>query len=125
MYFATAGGWTGPTPPAFAAWPIMAMLNHGESIPQADQQFRAFLAAQQVTAVVIDQRDPLGARWLALLDPRTTRITQIGGVIVARPSLESLAPYRDARPKKCTAGWTPSASRRRETDKTVSCSTPK
>ena len=96
MYFATVGGWTGPSPPAFAAWPIMAMLNHGASIPRADQQFRAFLAAHHVTAVVIDQRDPLVARWLALLDSRTTRITKIGGVIVARPSAESLAPYQGA-----------------------------
>ena len=96
MYFATAGGWTGPTPPGFAAWPIMAMFNHGVSIPLADQQFRAFLAAHQVTAVVIDQHDPLVARWLALMDSRTTQITQIGGVVVARPSAESLAPYRDA-----------------------------
>jgi hypothetical protein len=30
------------------------------------------------------------------MDPRTTQITQSGGVSVARPSAESLAPYRKA-----------------------------
>jgi hypothetical protein len=97
MYFAMAeGGGNGPTPASFAAWPIMAMFDRGAQMPQAEEQLLAFLAAHQVTAVIIDQRDPLITRWLALLDPRTTRIIVVDGVIVARPTPAALAPYVNA-----------------------------
>lgn len=96
MYFATVGGWTGPTPRPFAAWPIMPLLDHDTEIPEAREQFLAFLAAHRVTAVIIDQRHPLAARWLALMDPRTTHVALADGVIIARPSPQALAPYRDA-----------------------------
>jgi hypothetical protein len=96
MYFAVAGGWTGPTPASFAAWPIMAMFNHGAAVPQAGRQLLAFLAAHRATALIIDQRDPLASRWLTLLDSRETQIERTGGVILVRPAPQALAPYKDA-----------------------------
>lgn len=125
MYFASAGGWTGPTPRSFAAWPIMAVFDRDAPVAQADQQFLAFLAAHHVTAVIIDQRDPLVARWLALMDQRTTRIARIDGVIVARPSAQALAPYRGATAAEMWRRITHQVNHRRAAAKTVSSSTPK
>jgi hypothetical protein len=93
MYFASAGGWTGPTPRSFAAWPILESFEYGVDIPEEDQQLLAFMAAHRVTAVVIDRNQPQAPRWLALMDPRTTEISTIDGVILARPSKDALAPY--------------------------------
>ena len=54
------------------------------------------MAAHRVTAVIIDREHPLAAKWLALMDPRTTRIATIDGVILARPSAQALEPYLEA-----------------------------
>jgi hypothetical protein len=50
MYFASIRGWTGPTPPSFAAWPIFDAFECGVEIPHEDQQLLALIAAHRVTA---------------------------------------------------------------------------
>jgi hypothetical protein len=86
MYFAMPEGWTGPTPPSVAAWPITDVFNYGVEIPEKGLQFEAFLAAHGTTAILIDRNGRDFAESMSLVDRAEARIEEIDGVIVARPS---------------------------------------
>ena len=94
MYFTMPEGWTGPTPPSFAAWPIMEVFNYGVDIPEKQLQLEAFMGAHDVAAIVIDQRGPDFGQWMELIDRRNTAIEEVGGVVVARPSSASLDQFK-------------------------------
>jgi hypothetical protein len=56
LYFRMAGGWTGVPPAEFERWPAMVALYNGAYLPEPELQLKAFLAAHQVTAVLLDAR---------------------------------------------------------------------
>ena len=56
MYFRMAGGWSGMPPAEYQRWPAMVALFDGTYLPDAETQMKAFLAAHQVTAVLVDAR---------------------------------------------------------------------
>ncbi len=86
MYFAMAEGWTGPTPPSFAAWPIMDTFNYGVDIPEKQFQLSAFVAVHRVTAIMIDRRHSDFAALMALLDQNQILVEQFDDMVLARPS---------------------------------------
>jgi len=96
MYFAMPEGWTGPTPPSFAAWPIMDVFAYGIDIPGKQTQFNAFMGAHGATAVVIDRNSPDAAKWMDLIDPASAQVQKLVEVIIARPSAEALARFKAA-----------------------------
>ena len=56
MDFRMAEGWTGLVPPEFLRWPILNTFYSGNLMPDWQTQFKAFLAAHDVEAVVISDR---------------------------------------------------------------------
>ena len=104
MYFRMAGAWTGPPPAEFERWPAMVALFNGEYLPDPELQLKAFLAAHQVTAVLVDEsiKDSPDARQcqqyrtvLAALGPAPT---EAGGVLIYRFTAAAFAPWRDFNP---------------------------
>jgi len=104
MYFRMAGAWTGPPPAEFERWPAMVALFNGRYLPDPDLQLKAFLAAHQVTAVLLDasikdspdalQREQYRTVLAALGSaPATT-----GGIIIYRFTPAALNPWRDLKP---------------------------
>jgi len=104
MYFRMAGGYTGPPPAEFERWPAVVALYNGAYLPEPEPQLKAFLAAHQVTAVLVDERAADSA------DPRerqSYRIVrealgpaplQAGGMLIYRFAPASLAAWRDLKP---------------------------
>jgi hypothetical protein len=80
MYFRMAGGWVPVTPPEFSRWPLLATLYSGEPGIDFDLQFRCFLAAHDVRAIILARN----ARrvWPRLLAPLGLPVTQTDGVFV-------------------------------------------
>jgi hypothetical protein len=54
MYFRMAGAWTGPPPAEFERWPALVALFNGKYLPDPELQLKAFLAAHQVSAALLD-----------------------------------------------------------------------
>jgi hypothetical protein len=104
MYFRMAGAWTGPPPAEFERWPAMVALFNGKYLPEPELQLKAFLAAHQVTAVLVDEsiKDSPDAQQrqqyrtvLAALGPAPT---EAGGVLIYRFTAAPFAPWRDFNP---------------------------
>jgi hypothetical protein len=104
MYFRMAGAWTGPPPAEFERWPAMVALFNGVYLPDPELQLKAFLAAHQVTAVLVDESikdspDPRQREQyrtvLAALGPAPT---EAGGVLIYRFTAAAFAPWRDFNP---------------------------
>ncbi|HZZ07956.1 MAG TPA: hypothetical protein VFE43_05405 [Candidatus Binataceae bacterium] len=100
MYFRMAGGYTGMPPAEFQHWPAMIALFNGSYLPDPPTQLKAFLAAHQVTAVLVDERakDSPDAKQrqdyrtiLAALGPAPTTA---GGVLIYRFTPVDLAAWR-------------------------------
>jgi hypothetical protein len=94
MYFRMAGGYTGPaTPREFIGWPIVNAFMTQSYIPHADLQLRAFIAAHDADALIVDDRhNQFWAPMLLKVDPSPHAV---GGVWIYRASPASLASYRD------------------------------
>ncbi|MGH7933877.1 MAG: hypothetical protein ACREQN_12040 [Candidatus Binataceae bacterium] len=82
MHFRMAGGWTGPTPPAFERWPIVPAMIKGTLMPDAREQLAAFLGANNVSAIVVDDRDM--PAWRGLLSSLGVAPLGVGGITLYR-----------------------------------------
>ncbi|MGH7931920.1 MAG: hypothetical protein ACREQN_02000 [Candidatus Binataceae bacterium] len=94
MYFRMAGGWTSIMPREFESWPIVNALWTGSRIPDADAQLEAFMAAHDVSAVLVDE----GRRefWAPILAALDSAPVEAGGMTIYRARPARLAPYRNA-----------------------------
>jgi hypothetical protein len=92
MYFRMAGGYTGITPREFERWPIVGAFSSTTYIPHAAIQLRAFMAAHDADAVIIDDRHL--AQWVSLLSTLDSSPVRVGGVSLYRVALHDLAQYR-------------------------------
>jgi hypothetical protein len=92
FFFSVAGGYLSVIPHEYAAWPIVgAMLAEQPYIPGFGDQFKAFMAAHGVSAVVVPESEYTPyAKLCATLAVAPVRA---GGVIIFRPSPASLAPF--------------------------------
>ena len=104
MYFRMAGAWTGPPPAEFERWPAMVALFNGRYLPDPELQLKAFLAAHQVSAALLDAsiKDSPDAQQrqqyrtvLAALGPAPAAA---GGVMIYRFTPAELDPWRDLKP---------------------------
>jgi hypothetical protein len=104
MYFRLAGAWTGPPPAEFERWPAMVALFNGKYLLDPQLQLKAFMAAHQVTAVLVDASikdspDPQQRQQyrtvVAALGPAPTAV---GGVLIYRFTPAALAAWRDLTP---------------------------
>jgi len=104
MYFRMAGAWTGPPPAEFERWPAMVALFNGKYLPDPEMQLKAFMAAHQVTAVLVDasikdssdtQQRQQYRTVLAAMGPAPAAAD---GVLIYRFRPVDLAPWRDLKP---------------------------
>jgi hypothetical protein len=120
MYFRMAGGYgfAPPVPDEDSGWPIVSGLYKIAGVPEAGDQFKAYLASHDVRAVVLGPRTHylvlrMGdhrtvATWLRwptidreriatdkLLASLNTQPLEIGGVTLYRLAPQTLAPYRN------------------------------
>jgi hypothetical protein len=104
MYFRMAGGYTGMPPAEFQHWPAMIALFNGTYLPDPQTQLKAFLAAHQVTAVLVDERAKDGPDAKQRQDYRTILAAlgaapaEDGGVLIYRFTPAALTPWRDMKP---------------------------
>jgi len=78
MYFSMAGGYIGPTPEEFARWPAVNSALFSLPLADAETQWRSFLVAHQVEAILIAD----GAATSTI--PLPANPVRIGGVSVYR-----------------------------------------
>ena len=104
MYFRMAGAWTGPPPAEFERWPAMVALFNGRYLPDPELQVKAFLAAHQVSAALLDAsiKDSQDAQQrqqyrtvLAALGPAPAAA---GGVMYLSLHACRARPWRDLKP---------------------------
>ena len=119
MYFRLAGGYIGLSPlapPEYARWPIMAALYDVAGVPDASDQLKAFLAHEQVAAIIVGPKKywlsdrvngrPTAATWMRtqpseqdraalreLLSTLGVQPLEAGGVTLYRLAPDLLAPY--------------------------------
>jgi hypothetical protein len=82
MYFDMAEGEGGPWPDYFLKWPIVESFRIQSYVPDASGQLKVFLAAHDVTAVIVADGD-LG-QWQPLLSTLGVAPTRVGGVSLYR-----------------------------------------
>jgi hypothetical protein len=85
MYFDMAEGPPFPDSSAFLRWPIFPSLTRRAYVPDATEQFQAFIAAHDVETIVVT--DKLFATWRGLLstiDARPTKVADVWLFRVAR-----------------------------------------
>lgn len=104
MYFRVAGAWTGLPLAEFERWPAMVALFNGKYLPDPELQLKAFLAAHQVSAVVVNEsiKDSSDAQqrqqYLTVLAALGPAPAEAGGVLIYRFTAKALAPWRDLTP---------------------------
>ncbi len=88
MYFAMAEGILPyPEPSAFLRWPIFSSLTRRAYVPDAAEQFEAFIAAHNVETIIVT--DNLLPTWQALLSTVDTRPTKVADVWLFRVARQS------------------------------------
>jgi hypothetical protein len=93
FYFSMPQGELGIVPQEFQGWPIVDALNKDAPyIPDYEDQFRAFLANHDVSAIIVSERDD--AAFGRLVSTVIAQRVHVGGVFLYRIDRESLAPYR-------------------------------
>jgi len=104
MYFRMAGAYSGMPPAQFQHWPAMIALYNGNYLPEPELQLKAFLAAQRVSAVLVDERAGSShdakqrqdyAIVLAALGPAPAKA---GGMLIYRLAPADLTAWRDLKP---------------------------
>ncbi|MGH7915435.1 MAG: hypothetical protein ACREPW_12430, partial [Candidatus Binataceae bacterium] len=104
MYFRMAGGYTGMPPAEFQLWPAVIALFNGTYLPDPQTQLKAFLAAHQVTAVLVDERAKNSSDakqrqdYLTVLAALGSAPNTVGGVLIYRFTPDMLAPWRNLKP---------------------------
>ncbi len=93
FYFRMPQGLLGIVPHEFQAWPIVDALNKDAPyIPGYEDQFKAFIADHDVSAIVVKEGDY--AAYGRLVSTVSAQRVDVGGVFLYRIDRESLAPYR-------------------------------
>lgn len=96
MYFRLAGGYPPLSPESFLRWPIVRSANQLAAIPDPADQWKAFAANHEVTAVIRgDNPTPPG---FPSIDPILAALgapaVAAGGIALYRVPPATLAPYR-------------------------------
>ena len=96
MYFRLAGGYPALSPVSFLRWPIVRSANQLATIPNPADQWKAFAASHEVTAV-LRGNNPMPADFPSI-DPIVAAlgapVATGGGVTLYRVAPATLAPYR-------------------------------
>jgi hypothetical protein len=85
FYFRLAVGRLGVTPVNFSGWPVLSTLEGGNEILDFTEQFRAFLFANRIKAVIVDQS--AGGQWQHLLAEAGLIPLRIEGVLFYKVTL--------------------------------------
>lgn len=95
MYFRMAEGHTGTTViDDFQRWPIVNAFQFRRAIPDPQEQLKAFLAAHDVSTIIVaDPRDR--TEWGPVLSTLGTRPVEVDGVLLYRIAPTELAPYKN------------------------------
>jgi hypothetical protein len=101
MYFRMAGGYVGLPPSRFGYLPIERTFYYGTLFPGYAEQLRAFLASQDVQAVIVADSEP--KVFFQLFDTLGVEPEHIGGVTIYRVPQLTLQAYYDAA--STTASW--------------------
>ena len=80
--FTLAGGYAGAYPRSYTRYPTWSTLLSGTLTPDYAAQLRRFVAAKEVTAVVVDKRYP--GPWRRLFGALGVRPLDTGGVLLYR-----------------------------------------
>ncbi|MBV8775357.1 MAG: hypothetical protein JO166_23940 [Deltaproteobacteria bacterium] len=92
FYFRMAGGWTSITPLEFQMWPIVSAMLTQTYIPDITSQLRAFMAAHDARAIIVDDR--VVQFWAPMLSPLDATPLRIGGVVLYRPPSSKKSVYQ-------------------------------
>jgi hypothetical protein len=95
FFFRVAGGYLSVIPHEYEGWPIVtALLPEAPYIPDFGDQFKAFIAAHGVRAVIVAEGDY--DRYAKLCATLGESPVHAGGVVIFRPSAASLANFSHA-----------------------------
>jgi hypothetical protein len=94
MYFRLATGYLPFAPEGFFAWPIVTSSLQNVSIPDVADQWMAFAASHGVNAVLMADR-PQSLQLKQMLETFKVSPLKVGGVLLYRIPVETLAPYAD------------------------------
>jgi hypothetical protein len=93
FYFRLAAARFTLTPPEFAAWPVLSTLSGGDEIIDFAEEFKAFLGANQVKAVIVDSH--VARPWIRLLAEAGMSPLAVDGVLFYRVPTIVLSSMRD------------------------------
>ncbi|HUO04006.1 MAG TPA: hypothetical protein VMU16_02295 [Candidatus Binataceae bacterium] len=96
LYFRMVGGWTGLCPVEFSNWPALQAFSWPTFLPDATDQFGAFMAHFQVDATVVAGGGPDAESWDRIFSKFASAKYDAGGVTVYRILPSKLEPYRQA-----------------------------
>ncbi len=94
FYFRLATARLGLTPAEFSDWPVLLTLEGGDEILDFTEQFRAFLSAHRVKAVIVDPQ--VGGPWQRLLAEAGLVPLKTGGVLFYRVTPPIVAQFQGA-----------------------------
>jgi hypothetical protein len=96
MYFRMAGGYVTVRPPqAFRDWPILSTLYGTVADPNAEEDLKAFVGANDVRAIIVADTSSGSLPLLSFLDPNPVHV---GGVTVFHVPSDILRRYANAQP---------------------------
>ncbi len=98
FYYKIATGRVGMTPPKSAGWPILQSFDSNRAILDSSEQLKAFLGANHVTSIVLDEQKKHS--WPALLAELGLIPIETGGVLLYRVPAQILNTYSEASPRK-------------------------
>ncbi len=96
MYFRLAGGYPPLSPVSYLRWPIVRSANQLATIPDPADQWKAFAASHQVTAVLM-VNNPMPVYFPSIepiVEALGTPAIAAGGITLYRVPPATLAPYR-------------------------------
>jgi len=94
FYFRLAAVQLGYTPVEFSSWPVLSTLQSGDEILDFTEQFRTFLSAHRVKAVIVDPQ--VGGPWQRLLAETGLVPLKTGGVLFYRVTPPIVAQFQGA-----------------------------
>ncbi len=102
FYYRLATADVGMTPPASAGWPILQSFDSNRAIIDSSEQLEAFLGANHVTSIVLEEQKKHG--WPALLAELGLTPIETGGVLLYRVPDQILNTYANASARKMAKG---------------------
>jgi len=96
MYFSMAGGYLGPDPPEFTAWPVARDFRIERVGPDFAEQLKGFLGAHRVKAILLDTRAP--TVWRQSLSVLRVAPVETGGMLFYKVPSDVLVTYKDVSP---------------------------